>query len=264
MAMRFDELIQSIEKIAPEHTQESWDNSGVQIATGKLQIEKVLTSLELTDEIVEEAIREEADMIITHHPLIFGGIKSIDFRDVTGSLIIKLMSAGISVYSSHTPFDKAEGGNNDYLAEAIGLRDISGFTYGDSVEMIGRIGILPHPMTLASMVDVVAEKLNLDVEQIRFVGDPNQMITTVGLCTGAGADLMDLAIGNGCQLFITGDLKYHDAQNAKAKGIAVIDAGHYGTEKTFADNFAEKLRAVTENMVEVIESKVDIDPFVIL
>ena len=264
MAIRFEELIRAIEQIAPQHLQESWDNSGIQIATGKLEIEKVLTSLELTDEIVEEAIREDADMIITHHPLIFGGVKKIDFRDVTGALIIKLLNAGISVYSSHTPFDKAEGGNNDYLAELIGLRDISGFTYGDEVEMIGRIGILQHPMTLASMVDVIAEKLAVETEQIRFVGDPNQMITTVGLCTGAGADLMDLAIGNGCQLFVTGDLKYHDAQNAKAKGIAVIDAGHYGTEKTFADNFAEKLRAITGNQVEIVESKTDIDPFGIL
>lgn len=264
MAMRFEDLIEIIEKIAPKYLQESWDNSGVQIATGKYEIEKVLTSLELTDEIVEEAIAEDVDMIITHHPLIFGGIKSIDFRDVTGSLIIKLMKAGISVYSSHTPFDKIEGGNNDYLAELIGLRDISGFTDGDEIDMIGRIGILPQPMTLASMVDLLADELNADTEQIRFVGNPNQIITTVGLCTGAGADLLELAISNGCQLFITGDLKYHDAQNAKAKGICVIDAGHYGTEKSFAENFADKLRAFAGNDLEIIESKVDIDPFGIL
>lgn len=264
MAMRFEELIDAIEEIAPKYIQETWDNSGIQIATGNLEIEKVLTSLELTDEIVEEAIREEADMIITHHPLIFGGIKSIDFRDITGSLIIKLLNAGISVYSSHTPFDKIEGGNNDYLAELIGLRDISGFTDGDDVDMIGRIGILPQSMTLAAMADLLAEGLNIDPEQIRFVGNPNQLINTVGLCTGAGADLMDLAIENGCQLFITGDVKYHDAQNAKAKGIALIDAGHYGTEKTFAENFADKLRDIVGNKVEIIESKVDIDPFEIL
>lgn len=264
MAMRFEELIDAIEEIAPKYIQETWDNSGIQIATGNLEIEKVLTSLELTDEIVEEAIREEADMIITHHPLIFGGIKSIDFRNITGSLIIKLLNAGISVYSSHTPFDKIEGGNNDYLAELIGLRDISGFTDGDDVDMIGRIGILPQSMTLAAMADLLAEGLNIDPEQIRFVGNPNQLINTVGLCTGAGADLMDLAIENGCQLFITGDVKYHDAQNAKAKGIALIDAGHYGTEKTFAENFADKLNNIVGNKVEIIESKVDIDPFEIL
>ncbi len=264
MAMKFDDVINAIENIAPKYLQESWDNSGIQIATGKMEIEKILTSLELTDEIVEEAIREDADMIVTHHPLIFGGIKSVDFRDPIGSMILKLINAGISVYSSHTPFDKIEGGNNDYLAGIIGLRDISGFTSGNEVEMIGRVGILPYPAMLSTVVDLVAEGLNLDASQIRFTGDPNQLITTVGLCTGAGADLMDLAAENGCQLFITGDLKYHDAQNAKAKGIAVIDAGHYGTEKSFADNFADKLRNITAGQVDVIESKVDIDPFVIL
>ena len=264
MAIKFEAAVQAIEQIAPKYLQESWDNSGIQISTGKLEIEKILTTLELTDEIVEEAIREDIDLIVSHHPLIFGGIKSIDFHYPIGSMIVKLINAGICVYSSHTPFDKIEGGNNDYLAELIGLRDISGFTAGDEVEMIGRIGILPHPMMLSSVVDLLAEVLNMETSEIRFVGDPNQMITTVGMCTGAGADLMDLAISNGCQLFITGDLKYHDAQNAKAKGIAVIDAGHYGTEKTFADNFADKLKAVIGEQAEVIESKVDIDPFVIL
>lgn len=264
MAMRFEEVVQAIESIAPKYIQESWDNSGIQIATGKLEIERVLTSLELTDEIAEEAIREDVDMIITHHPLIFGGIKSVDFRDVTGSIILKLINAGISVYSSHTPFDKIEGGNNDYLAELMGLRDISGFTCGDDVEMIGRIGNLPQPMNLASIAAMLAEGLDVDEEQIRFVGNPDQLIHTIGMCTGAGADLMDLAIDNGCQLFVTGDVKYHDAQNAKAKGIAVIDAGHYGTEKTFAENFADKLRMSTGDKIEVIESKVDIDPFGIL
>ncbi len=264
MAMRFDEMIQAIEKVAPKSIQESWDNSGIQVAVNDGMISRVLTALEMTDEVIQEAIDEDIDMIITHHPLIFGGIKSVDFRDMTGSYIVKLMNAGISVYSSHTPFDKVEGGNNDYLAELIGLRDISGFTDGDDVDMIGRVGMLPYPVTLADMVDIIAEKLDMEPEQVRCVGYPDQKINTVGMCTGAGADLMDLAIANGCQLFVTGDLKYHDAQKAKAMGIAVIDAGHYGTEKTFAENFAEKLRAVTGDRVEIIESKVDIDPFVVV
>lgn len=264
MAMKFDEMIMAIEQVAPSNLQESWDNSGIQIALSDGEVSRVLVSLELTDEIVQEAIDEGADMVITHHPLIFGGIKKVDFRDLTGSLIVKLMSAGISVYSSHTPFDKVEGGNNDYLAELIGLRDISGFTDGDNVDMIGRVGMLPTPMPLAYIADLLSEKLEVDPEQIRCVGYPDQMISTVGMCTGAGADLMDLAIANGCQLFITGDLKYHDAQNAKAKGIAVIDAGHYGTEKTFAENFADKLRAIAGEKVEILESKVDIDPFVVV
>lgn len=264
MTMRFEEMIQAIEKVAPKYLQENWDNSGVQIAVNDGMISRVLITLEITDEIIQEAIDEEADLIITHHPLIFGGIKSVDFRDMTGSYILKLTEAGISVYSSHTPFDKAEGGNNDYLAEIIGLRDISGFTDGDNVDMIGRVGTLSHPVPLASIIDILTEKLDIDPGYIRYVGYDDQMISTVGMCTGAGADLMELAVLNGCQLFVTGDLKYHDAQKAKALGIAVIDAGHYGTEKTFADNFADKLRKIVGEKVEIIESKVDIDPFSVI
>lgn len=264
MAMKLDEIVRAIEEIAPLELQESWDNSGIQIAVNDGEIMSVLTALEITDDVIQEAIDEGVDMIITHHPLIFGGIKSVDLRDMTGSYIVKLMEEGINVYSSHTPFDKAEGGNNDYLAELIGLRDISGFTDGDEVDMIGRVGMLPHPVPLSAMVDIIAEKLDMEPEQIRCVGYPDQMISTVGMCTGAGADLMDLAIANGCQLFITGDLKYHEAQRAKALGLAVIDAGHYGTEKTFSDNFADLLRSITGNKIEIIESKVDIDPFEVL
>lgn len=259
--MKLEELIQAIEEIAPIHTQESWDNSGVQLASGPLQIFKVLTSLEITDSVIEEADETGVDMIVTHHPLIFGGIHSIDYRNTIGSYIVKLLNLGISVYSCHTPFDKAPGGNNDYLADLIGLEQVTGIPDGKDFDMIGRIGQLPEPMTLVSMLDLLAERMGMDPEQIRAVGRPDSVIRTVGICTGAGADRMQDAAENGCQLFITGDLKYHDAQNAKAMGLSVIDAGHYGTEKSFAENFAAKLKEKTGRKIEIIPSKVDIDPF---
>lgn len=261
MAMKLEELIQIIENIAPPSMQESWDNSGIQLAAGQLEICRVLTSLEITEAVIDEAQEEDVDLIVIHHPLIFGSLKSIDFREMTGAYIVKLLNLGISVYSCHTPFDKLEGGNNDFLAHLIGLTDISGFSSGNDLEMIGRVGQLQNPMTLVSMLDLISEKLEMDPEQVRAVGKPDTVIQTVGICTGAGADLMDLAAENGCQLFITGDLKYHDAQKAKALGIAVIDAGHYGTEKSFANNFAGKLLEKTAGQIEVLQSEVDIDPF---
>lgn len=264
MALKLEELIKVIEEIAPVSAQESWDNSGIQVASGQVNISRVLTSLEITDAVIEEADEEDVDMIITHHPLIFGGIKSVDYREMTGSYIVRLLNLGISVYSCHTPFDKAKGGNNDFLAELMELEDIKGFCSGDTVEDIGRVGQLREPVTLAAMMDILAERLAMDPAQIRAVGRPDMVISTVGICTGAGADLMDLAMENGCQLFVTGDLKYHDAQKAKALGIAVIDAGHYGTEKSFAGNFAAKLAEKTAGKIEIVESKVDIDPFEML
>lgn len=259
--MNLDELIKVMEEIAPPDTQESWDNSGIQIAAGPMDIQRVLTSLEITEAVIEEADEQDADLIVTHHPLIFGGIKSIDYRQMIGSYIVRLLNLGISVYSCHTPFDKLRGGNNDFLARLIGLKEVSGFASPQGENQIGRVGCLPAPVTLVAMMDLLAERLRMDLEQIRAVGRPDMVIHKVGICTGAGADLMELAIENGCQLFITGDLKYHDAQKAKACGLAVIDAGHYGTEKSFAENFAQKLRAKIGDRVEIIPSEVDIDPF---
>lgn len=262
--MKFNELIAAIETIAPLSTQESWDNSGVQIACGDGSVKKVLTCLEITGEIVEEAVTEQVDVIITHHPLIFGGIQNIDYRDPIGACIVRLIASGISVYSSHTPFDKVKGGNNDYLADKIGLRDSRGFRIGEEMDLIGRVGKLAVPVSLGELANIVSDSLHIAHEQIRLIGDLNQMITTVGICTGAGADLMELAIKNGCDLLITGDVKYHEAQEAKARGIALMDAGHYGTEKTFASNFAEKLQKQVGNQIEILESKVDINPFLVL
>lgn len=259
--MRFEQLTQIIEELAPLQTQESWDNSGIQVAAGPLEINNVLTSLEVTDAVIDEAKERDADLIITHHPLIFGGLKAVDYREAIGSYIIRLVNLGISVYSCHTPFDKLWGGNNDFLAEQINLQDIDGFQVKEGVNLIGRTGQLQEPMTLAAIMKLLANKLSVDLKQLRAVGRPDFVITKVGICTGAGADLMDLALENGCQLFITGDLKYHDAQKAKAMGLAVIDAGHYGTEKSFAGNFAEKLAEKTAGAIAVFPSQVDIDPF---
>lgn len=264
MSMKLEALVEVLENIAPLSTQESWDNSGIQLAAGPMEIHNVLTSLEITDAVIEEAEEKDADLIVTHHPLIFGALKSIDYHDMIGAYIVKLLNLGISVYACHTPFDKLIGGNNDFLADLIGLIDVNGFCSGAEIDLIGRVGELQEPMSLVAMLDLLAEKLQMDPEQMRAVGRPDTVISTVGICTGAGADLMDLALSNGCQLFITGDLKYHDAQKARAMGLAVIDAGHYGTEKSFARNFGEKLRREADGQIEVFESEVDIDPFEML
>lgn len=261
MSMKLEELTAVIEEIAPVSQQEPWDNSGIQIAAGPVEIRRVLTSLEITDAVIEEADNQDVDLIITHHPLIFGGINRVDYREMTGSYLVKLLNLGISVYSCHTPFDKLQGGNNDFLAAQMGLSDVACFHRGSEMEWIGRTGYLPESMRLVSVLDFLTECLEMDPQQIRAVGRPDMVIDKIGICTGAGADLMDLAVENGCQLFITGDLKYHDAQKAKAMGLAVIDAGHYGTEKSFSQNFASKLSAKTENRIEIFQSKVDIDPF---
>lgn len=119
--MKLYDLINRLDSIVPEETQESWDNSGIQINCGNREIRRALVALEITFEVIEEAVREKADMIITHHPLIFTGLKSVDADEVRGRYIIDLINNGISVYSLHTNFDKAPGGNNDYITISLTL-----------------------------------------------------------------------------------------------------------------------------------------------
>ena len=263
--MRFEDIVNELESIAPSATQEEWDNSGIQIAVRGSGIRRIMTALEITDEIVSEAIEREADMIVTHHPLIFGELSSIDRAQIEGQYILDLVKSNISVYASHTPFDKCRGGNNDYLAGELGLTDIDGFTTKkDGIpvkDMTGRVGNLPEPLSLGELADILSGILDADRQSFRTVGELSETIEKVAVCTGAGADFIETAVDNGCDVLITGDVKYHDAQKARATGLCVIDAGHYGTEKTFTANMARTLRDRIGAQVDIIEASADIDPF---
>ncbi len=268
MSMTMSELIAEIEVIAPRELEEEWDNCGMQINMGNQEIDKVLVALEITKSVIAEATMKGIDFIITHHPLLFRPIDVVDNNSITGNYIIDLIKAGISVYSAHTTFDGAFGGNNEYLADLLGLSRIRRIknkrrppNKGDYREFSdGRMGNFSEPITMETACRLVEDALGIKGD-LRTVGDPNKIISTVGLCTGAGGDAMDSAIRNGCDLFITGDVKHHDAQKAREKGICLIDAGHYGTEKIFAENFADKLRKNVGSKIQVIESEINTNPF---
>lgn len=263
--MRFEDLIYELESIAPSASQAEWDNSGIQIAVRSPGVKRVMTALEITDEIVTEAIEKEVDVIVTHHPLIFGSLSSIDRASIEGQYILDLIKNNISVYSSHTPFDKCTGGNNDLLAEELGLEDVDGFTVNEGgilvKDMTGRVGKLPEPLSLDELADILADAISSDRSSFRIVGELSESIQTVALCTGAGAEFIETAVDNQCDVLITGDVKYHDAQKARSTGLCLIDGGHYGTEKSFAANMAGKLRERIGDLVEIIEAETDIDPF---
>lgn len=255
--MRMDDLIREIERIAPLELQESWDNSGIQIRTGNNEISKVLVALEINERVIDEAIGAGADMILTHHPLIFGGIQKVDDNDIIGSHIVKLIRRGINVYSSHTPFDKCIGGNNDFLGNILGIEDIGPLPGDESC--ICRMGLLPRPMTCQEFAKYASETLNVDKQFFNFAGVPDETVTKVGWCTGAGAEYLDLAVAAGCDIFVTGDVKYHTAQHARDLGMNILDCGHYGTEYIFAKNIASQLNKFYN--LDIICSRVNINPF---
>ncbi|MGI6203957.1 MAG: Nif3-like dinuclear metal center hexameric protein [Anaerovoracaceae bacterium] len=261
--MKYTDVINAVETAAPPELAESWDSSGVQIFTGNRNISRILTTLDIDEDVVAEAVTKECDMIVSHHPLLFGGIGNIDADDPLGNMVLGLIKNDISVYSAHTSFDSAPEGNNVYLAKKLGLSKIrlsrdedNGVT--GAVSETASDGVI----TLKDLIGIAEERLGLRAGYCSAEGNPDAVVRKIGICTGAGFDFIEQARREGCQVLITGDVKHHQAMEAKQDGIAVIDAGHWGTEKSFAENMASQLRALIAD-VEIIESDVNTDPFMV-
>ena len=257
--MKYQEFIALMEEIAPTEAYQEMDNSGPQIYSGAEEVNRVLVCLEINAEVLKEAAEKNADMILTHHPLIFTPESCIDFTDYPGRYIHEAVKQGISVYSAHLSFDFAAKGNNTYLSVLLGLTDVE----MGSLDSEWR-GYFEEPLSFSEAAAHVENALRLPAHYIRCVDGGKDKIRKVGLCTGAGGGYIPHAAQQGCDLFITGDLKLHEAQYAKARGMSVIDAGHYGTEKIFTENMSRqvKARAADKGLdIDVIMAEADTNPY---
>lgn len=361
------EIARAIERQAPLQLQESWDNCGLQVGSMSSSVQRVLTALDVTSEVVSEAIERQVDAIVTHHPVIFKGLKSINTDTMQGKMIKDLLCHGINVYSAHTNLDVAEGGLNDEVARRLGLQDIQGLeetgrdvaykvavyvpvthseqlrqAMGDAgaghigayshcsfsvagegrflplegtnpfigqvgaietvpeervetvvpkkllgqvlatmkevhpyeeiaydivalenayeAHYIGRIGNLSQPLSIEEFKEVLQSVF--PHSQLRWGGAKPSSIHRIGLCTGSGAEFIKVAAKQKADVYITGDVKYHDMQLAKELGITVVDAGHYGTEYMSQSLLKQMIeKSFTADEVEVIESNVQRDFF---
>jgi len=261
--MELDNILKIINRIAPEDLQESWDNCGIQVNDSRSKdIKRIMTCLEISDAVAAEAVEKGCDMIVTHHPLIFSGLKQVDAGSIIGNQIIELLKNGITVYSSHTAFDSAAKGTNQDLAERLELNDIQPMVADTKYEGcgMGRLGSYPLPMDFEDFTDLLNEVC--PDSGLRIAGRIPEYVRKVALCTGSGAEFIDMAAEMGADVYITGDVKYHDARHADDLGFCVIDAGHYGTEILFAGNMAGLLYEELQDQVEIVVSESDINPFV--
>ena len=270
--MKKNEFFKMMEKICPGELAEDWDNCGIQVNTRGGEVANLMTALEITDRVIDEAVSRNIDMIVTHHPMMRDGLKSVDSRNVTGRYINRLIETGISVYACHTSFDKMDGGNNDYLGKLLKLEDIGLFGNGN---LFCRRGFLKEIMSTTEFVEYISTILGVDRKYFKYSGDADAPVRKLGWCTGGGAQFIEDAAEEKCDLYITGDVKYHDAQNASAMGINVLDAGHYGTEKIFSDNMRDMIRRALEESCKgetgtgkevlkprnVVSSSIEINPY---
>jgi len=248
------DITKVIRQFAPFDLQEEWDNTCMQICTCNPDVKKIMVALDINKAVIQEAIEKKVDFIITHHPLFFEGVKQIKKCDPQGGYIISLIQNNISVFSCHTPFDKTEGGINDYFLTKLGLKDIK------AVDDYVRIGTFAKPITLDALAKNVA-KLSKQEGMVKVQGDPKAKIKCVGMCSGSGGDMFDIALGAGAQVYISGDIKHSDAIKAKDSGIFLIDAGHYGTENCFIDDMYEVLTSKLGKKVKIIKSEAKQNPF---
>ena len=361
-----------MEKMAPAYLTESWDNVGLQIGDSNSSIHNVMISLDITEEIVQEAILRNVDLIITHHPLIFKPLQRIVSSNPMGRVIQLMIKNNIALYCSHTNLDIANNGTNDVLARRIGLVDIKPFirinreqyyklivfvpenfvevvratmcrsgagfignyscctfhTKGVGTFMplegtnpyignigqlenvsenkleilvghenlekvikemlevhpyeevaydvipvahnnrsvgLGRIAKLVRPMTLLEFSEQI--KRSLGINSIRVVGDLNKTLSTISVCSGSGSEFIDDAFSQGSDCYVTGDLKYHDAQHALQLGLAVIDPGHFESEHLICQALVDHINEQKEHnnyAFNVFASNANINPFQII
>ena len=225
------EVIDFLEVIAPLHLQESYDNAGLLLGEPIWEVKGVLTTLDATESVVDEAISLGANLIIAHHPIIFTGLKQISKRHHIGRTVIKAIQHNIAIYAIHTNLDNVLiDGVNGHLANLLELEHVTVLLPKDPQDPTvgsGVLGSLPQAMTFELFANYLKEKLKLGVVKHTAYEDE---ISQVALCGGAGRFLLEKAIESGADAFISSDFKYHDYFEANDQ-ICIFDIGHFESER---------------------------------
>ena len=284
--MKLKEIKSFLEGMAPLAVQESWDNSGLQIGCSDKDIHKVMVCLDLTEAVLDEAEAIGADLVISHHPLIFKGLKSISGSTYQERCVRKTILSDIAVYSAHTSLDNILGGVNHKIASLLGLSSLRWLDSGESAEGCdekcggaaegkcgesaegkcggadalarasgsGLIGELKEPVAAAEFLSTV--KTIFSVKALKHSPLPSTTIRSVALCGGAGAFLLPQAVAKGADCFISGEFHYHDYFDP---GTLLIELGHYESEQFTQDLLKESLeRAFPE--LEIVKTSVNTNP----
>ncbi len=242
--MKIREITDAIEQYAPLRLQEEWDNAGIQVGDPEADITGVLLCTDATEAVVAEAISRGFNLVISHHPLIFRGLKKIMGRTPVERAVAMAIKHDITIYSAHTNMDSAWQGVSFRMAQKIGMTDVK-FLDDNEVMPYGDIGCITagcgvigdiKPMTAREVLERV--KAAFEVGAVRYSGDSDRLVTRVALCGGAGGFLLDKAVAAGAQLYVTADMRYHDFLD-NSQRIVVADIGHYESEHFTKEIFLE-------------------------
>lgn len=237
--MKCKEIIDILRDCSPEHLACTWDNVGLLVGSREKEINRIYVALDATDAVIAEAVKQKADMLLTHHPMIFKGLKKVTEVDFIGRRVIELIRHDMAYYAMHTNFDVT--GMAELAADKMQLKEDTVLQQTTETEDgpagIGRVGNLPRPMSLAECITRTKEAFEIDTVKVFGFREqpygPKGQITRIALCPGSGKGVIEDALQAGAQVLVTGDIDHHEGIDAAARGMAVIDAGHYGMEKMF-------------------------------
>lgn len=237
--MKVREIYNYLDSVAPFNTAAEWDNTGLSVGSLDSDVKKVLVSLDVTNSVIEKAVETGAELVLTHHPLIFSPVSEIE----KGSVLYNAVKSGITFVSSHTCLDKAEGGVNDTLADAVGIKNLR----ASEIDEFLKIGEI-EPCS----VKAFAEKIKASLGGAVAYTDNGRVIKTVALCSGSGGDLVSAAALEGADALLTGEAKHHEYLLANELGVSVFSAGHYETENIIC----KKLKALLKDKFNELEVEI--------
>ena len=240
--MECKKVIEILEKQSPKSYACDWDNVGLLVGREDKEIQKIYIALDATDEAIEEAIANGADMLLTHHPMIFKGMKRVTQEDFIGRRIIRLIQNDMVYYAMHTNFDVM--GMADLAADYLGISDTRVLEITSVSETgeegIGRYGSLKKEMTVRECCEDIKQAFSL--ENVKVFGDLERKVKTAAISPGSGKSVISNALQAGVDVLITGDIDHHEGNDAVAQNMTVIDAGHYGVEHIFIPYMEQYLK----------------------
>ncbi len=231
MAITVKEIEEALFKWAPRSLAEEWDNVGLQCGNPEADVETIAICLDITPASLSFALENGADLVISHHPLIFKPLSCLNLKNYTARLLAGFLRHEISVISMHTNLDSCTGGVNDRLCDLLEITDRHPLVPSKGIPGVGlgRTGRLKKSMAQEEFLEYVRERLSLKC--LPYAGRVSMSIRSVSVCSGSGSSLFDYALAEGVQAFVTAEIKHSVARKAEAEGVLLLDAGHFETEQ---------------------------------
>lgn len=237
--MKVAEVIASIEELAPLHTQEPWDHSGLQVGCLDAEVTAALLCVDVTEAVVLEAVERGCNLIIAHHPLMFRGLHALTGATAIERCVLLAVRHNIAIYSSHTPMDKWAGGVSARMAKCLGLVHPSILSPDafDAERGLGVMAELPTPQRAADFIRHIKETFRAPMLRHTHF-EPQRMVSRVAMCGGSGSEFVSLAMKQGADLYLSADFKYHDFFVEESQ-IILVDIGHFESEQCVKELFFE-------------------------